>query len=154
MLAARWADDIRMQAFALNRRPSQKELDQKQPEAWAKKSYEVAVKIAYENGNLRGTPKGQVRDCRDVPDTNFISRGYPAKAKLLADRRVYLAGYRIAELLGGREQINRHSLPRIKSDTSIESNCDSSESPKLLRISVSIAFGMWHIHCRAKLIAD
>ena len=96
-----------------------KELDQKQPEAWAKKSYEVAVKIAYENGNLRGTPKGQARDCRDVPDTNFISRGYPAKAKLLADRRVYLAGYRMAELLGGREQMNRHSLPRIKSDTSI-----------------------------------
>jgi hypothetical protein len=40
---------------------------QKQPDAWAKKSYEVAVKIAYENGNLRGIPKGQARDCREVP---------------------------------------------------------------------------------------
>jgi hypothetical protein len=44
-----------------------RELDQKQPEAWAKESYEIAVKIAYENGNLRGTPKGQARDCREVP---------------------------------------------------------------------------------------
>ena len=40
---------------------------QKQPDAWAKESYEIAVKIAYENGNLRGTPKGQARDCREVP---------------------------------------------------------------------------------------
>ena len=50
-----------------------RELDQKQPEAWAKYSYEIAVKIAYENGNLRGTPKGQARDCRELPDANFIS---------------------------------------------------------------------------------
>jgi len=66
---------------------------------WAKESYEIAVKIAYENGNLRGTPKGQARDCRDVPDANFISRGYAGIAKLIADRRVYLAGYRMADLL-------------------------------------------------------
>jgi len=76
-----------------------RELDQRLPEAWAKESYEIAVKIAYENGNLRGSPKGQARDCREVPDANFISRGYPARAKLIADRRVYLAGYRLAELL-------------------------------------------------------
>jgi S1/P1 Nuclease len=76
-----------------------KELDQKQPHVWAKESYEIAVKISYENGNLRGTPQGQARDCRDVQDANFISRGYPGIAKLIADRRVYLAGYRMAELL-------------------------------------------------------
>jgi len=76
-----------------------RELDQKQPEAWAKESYEIAVNNAYQNGNLRGTPKGQARDCRNVPDANFISRGYPATAKLIADRRVFLAGYRIADLL-------------------------------------------------------
>jgi hypothetical protein len=76
-----------------------RELDQKQPEAWAKESYEIAVNNAYENGNLRGTPKGTARDCRDVPDANFISRSYPARAKLIADRRVYLAGYLLADLL-------------------------------------------------------
>jgi S1/P1 Nuclease len=37
-----------------------RELDQMQPDAWAKESYEIAVKIAYENGNLRGTPKGRL----------------------------------------------------------------------------------------------
>jgi hypothetical protein len=52
-------------------------------------SYKIAVNNAYENGNLRGTPKGQARDCREVPDANFISRGYPARAKLVADRTVY-----------------------------------------------------------------
>ena len=68
-----------------------RELDQRLPEAWAKESYEIAVKIAYENGNLRGTPKGEARDCREVPDANFISRGYPGIVKLIADRRVYLS---------------------------------------------------------------
>jgi len=29
-----------------------RELDQKQPDVWAKESYEIAVKIPYENGNL------------------------------------------------------------------------------------------------------
>ncbi len=43
--------------------------------------------------------KGQARDCREVRDANFLSRGYPGRAKLIADRRVYLAGYRLAELL-------------------------------------------------------
>ena len=77
-----------------------RELERTQPEAWAKESYEIATKIAYENGSLRGTPKGQARDCREVRDANFLSRGYPARAKLIADRRVYLAGYRMAEVLG------------------------------------------------------
>jgi hypothetical protein len=76
-----------------------RELDQTQPGAWAKESYEIATKIAYENGSLRGTPKGSARDCREVRDANFLSRGYPARAKLIAERRVYLASYRLAELL-------------------------------------------------------
>ena len=76
-----------------------RELDQTQPEAWAKESYEIATKIAYENGSLRGTPKGLARDCREVRDANFLNRGYPVRAKLIADRRVYLAGNRLAALL-------------------------------------------------------
>ena len=76
-----------------------RELEQTQTEAWAKESYEIATKIAYENGSLRGTPKGTARDCREVRDANFLSRGYPGRAKLIAERRVYLAGYRLADLL-------------------------------------------------------
>jgi hypothetical protein len=48
-----------------------RELDQRLPEAWAKESYEVAVKIAYENENLReprrtgsGLPRGTGRELR------------------------------------------------------------------------------------------
>jgi len=43
-----------------------RELDHPDPELRAKESYEIAVKIAYENGSLRGTPKGQAKDCRAV----------------------------------------------------------------------------------------
>jgi hypothetical protein len=66
----------------------------------AKESYEIATKIAYEGGNPRGTPKGAARDCREVRDADFVWRGYPARAKLIAERRVYLRGRRLADLLG------------------------------------------------------
>ena len=75
------------------------ELEHTTPEAWAKESYGIATKIAYENGGLRGTPKGAARDCREVRDANFLSRGYPQRAKLIADRRIFLAGYRLAQFL-------------------------------------------------------
>jgi hypothetical protein len=37
-----------------------RELDQRLPEAWAKESYEIAVKIVYENGNLREPRKNRL----------------------------------------------------------------------------------------------
>jgi len=76
-----------------------RELDQPKPEAWAKESYEIAVKIAYENGSLRGTPKGQAKDCRAVDAVKYLRNGYAADARLIANRRMYLAGYRLADLL-------------------------------------------------------
>jgi hypothetical protein len=48
---------------------------------------------------LRGTPKGQHKDCRDVTDALVVPRDYPAKARPIADRRIMLAGYRLADLL-------------------------------------------------------
>lgn len=76
-----------------------RELDHADPEMWAKESYEIAVKIAYENGSLRGTPKGPAKDCRTVNAVTYVSNGYPARARLIANRRMYLAGYRLADLL-------------------------------------------------------
>ena len=76
-----------------------RELDQTHPEACAKESYDIATKISYENGSVRGTPRGAAPDCRQVRDANFLSRGYSGRAKLIADRRVYLAGYRLADLV-------------------------------------------------------
>jgi S1/P1 Nuclease len=75
-----------------------RELDHPEPQAWAKESYEIAVKIAYENGSLRGTPKDQAKDCRAVNAVNYLRSGY-AEARLIANRRMYLAGYRLANLL-------------------------------------------------------
>jgi hypothetical protein len=75
------------------------ELDHSEPDAWVKESYEIAVKIAYENGSLRGTPKGQAKDCRAVNAVTYLRNGYAAEARLIANRRMYLAGYRLADLL-------------------------------------------------------
>jgi hypothetical protein len=44
------------------------------PEPWAKKSFEIATKIAYQNGALRGTPKGKRRECREVTDAAVLPR--------------------------------------------------------------------------------
>jgi hypothetical protein len=69
------------------------------PEAWAKESFEIATKIAYQNGALRGTPKGQRKDCREVTDAAVQPAGYAAIARKIADRRMMLSGYRLANLL-------------------------------------------------------
>jgi hypothetical protein len=76
-----------------------RELDHPKPKAWAKESFEIAVQIAYENGSLRGTPRGQAKDCRAVDAVTYLRNGYAAEARLVANRRMYLAGYRLADLL-------------------------------------------------------
>src|SRR6185437_14079131 len=75
------------------------ELSVTAPEAWAKESFEIATKIAYQNGSLRGTPKGQRTDCREVTNAAVLSVGYAATARKIADRRMALAGYRLANFL-------------------------------------------------------
>ena len=69
------------------------------PEAWVKESFEIATKIAYQNGALRGTPKGKRRDCREVIDAAVLSVGYVQMGRKIADRRLMLLGYRLADLL-------------------------------------------------------
>ena len=75
------------------------ELAASDPEVWAKESYEIATKIAYQNGGLRGTPKGKRRDCREVTDAAVLPTGYVRIARKIADRRMMLVGYRLADLL-------------------------------------------------------
>jgi hypothetical protein len=58
-----------------------RELDHSEPEAWAKESHEIAVKIAYKNGSLRSTPKGQAKDCRAVTVVTYLGNGYVAEAR-------------------------------------------------------------------------
>ena len=84
------------------------ELAMTAPEAWAKESFEIATKIAYQNGAFRGTPKGQRKDCREVTDAAVLPNGYANIARKIADRRMMLAGYRLADLL---QLISANSVP-------------------------------------------
>ena len=77
-------------------------------ELWAKESFGIATKIAYQNGTLRGTPKGQRTDCREVTDAAVLPTRYTTIARKIADRRVMLVGYRLADLL---QQISAKLVP-------------------------------------------
>ena len=80
-------------------RESLSELTSTDPQAWAKESFDIAAKIAYQNGALRGTPKGQRTDCREVRDAAVLPAGYARVARKIADRRRMLARYHLASLL-------------------------------------------------------
>jgi hypothetical protein len=67
--------------------------------AWAKEGYEIATNVAYQNGRLCGTPKGQRKECREGIDATVLPSGYAGIAKRIADRRIVLAGYRLATVL-------------------------------------------------------
>jgi S1/P1 Nuclease len=68
-------------------------------ESWAKESFEIATKIAYRNGGLSGTPRGGNKDCVMVAAAPVLPAGYVINASRIADRRIMLAGYRLADLL-------------------------------------------------------
>ena len=76
-----------------------KELATTDPTSWAKESYEIAKSAVYMNGAVRGTPKGQRRDCSEVIQAKVLPPGYVAKAREVAERRILLAGYRLAGYL-------------------------------------------------------
>jgi hypothetical protein len=64
-----------------------------------KESYEIATKIAYRNGGRIGIPKAVVMDCAMVAAAPVLPAGYVVNASWIADRRMILAGYRLAGLL-------------------------------------------------------
>jgi S1/P1 Nuclease len=80
-------------------------------ESWAKESFEIATKIAYRNGGLSGSPRDGSKDCTTVaaaavlPDCTMVAAapvlpaGYVVSASWIADRRLILVGYRLADLL-------------------------------------------------------
>ena len=67
-------------------------------ESWAKESFEIATKITYRNGGQLGIPRGGNKDCRDVQAAPVLPVGYVGSASRIADRRIMLAGYRVADL--------------------------------------------------------
>ena len=63
------------------------------------REFDVAVRVAYQNGELRRTPKAGKLDCGDIPDAALLPPGYAAAARTVAERRIMLAGYRFAHVL-------------------------------------------------------
>src|SRR4030095_11963980 len=96
---------LRNEATALrNRQEFQRgqltELGNTDFESWAKESFEIATKIAYRNGAHIGIPKGGNKDCAMVATAApVLPVGYVVNASRIADRRMILAGYRLADLL-------------------------------------------------------
>jgi hypothetical protein len=66
-------------------------------ESWAKESFEIAAKIAYRNGGLIGNPRDGNKDCTTVAAAAVLPPGYVVSASRIADRRLILAGYRLAD---------------------------------------------------------
>jgi len=66
-------------------------------ESWAKESYEVATKIVYRNGGPIGTPKAGAMDRTMIAAAPVLPVGYVVSAERIADRRMILAGYRLAD---------------------------------------------------------
>src|SRR5262245_51276201 len=68
-------------------------------ESWAKEGFEIATKIAYRNGGRIGIPKAGAMDCTMVATAPVLPVGYVVSASRITDRRMILAGYRLADLL-------------------------------------------------------
>ena len=65
-------------------------------ESWAKESFEIATKIAYQDGGLVGSPRDGNKDCTALAAAPVLPVGYVVSARRIADRRMILAGYRLA----------------------------------------------------------
>jgi hypothetical protein len=68
-------------------------------ESWAKEGFEIATKFAYRNGGRIGIPRGGSMDCTIVAAAPVLPVGYVRSASRIADRRIILAGHRLADLL-------------------------------------------------------
>ena len=67
-------------------------------ESWGKESFKIATKIAYRNGGI-GIPRAGNKDCTTVTAASVLPAGYVVSTSRIADRRMILAGYRLADLL-------------------------------------------------------
>jgi hypothetical protein len=80
-------------------KPQLTELSTNDFEDWAKQSFQAAVAVAYQGGTLKGAPKNQKQNCRDVAAAPVLTLDYIATARRVADGRIVPSGYRLAELL-------------------------------------------------------
>jgi hypothetical protein len=64
-----------------------------------KRSYEIATKIAYWNDGRIGIPRASGMDCTMVAAAPVLPAGYIGIGRRIADRRMILSEYRLADLL-------------------------------------------------------
>lgn len=64
---------------------------------WAKESFQAAIAVAYAGGTLREAPKNHSRECEVA--AAVLTLDYIATTRRVADRRIVLGGYRLADLL-------------------------------------------------------
>jgi hypothetical protein len=76
-----------------------KELTNTDFESWAKEGFEIATKFAYRNSGRIGITKAGNKECTTVAAAPVLPAGYVINASRIADRRMILAGYRVADLL-------------------------------------------------------
>ena len=67
------------------------ELPEKKFENWVVESLKVAKEVAYRNGQMTGSP--------DAGKAPVLPDDYTPEAKAAAERRMVLAGYRLADVL-------------------------------------------------------
>ena len=92
-------------------------------EAWAKESFEIAPKFTYRNDGRIGIPRGGNRDCTmNRSGSDNVPRRKYRSASRIANRRMILAGYRLADLLTTAKRIQPRQIEernRNSNDTRI-----------------------------------
>ena len=68
-------------------------------ESWLIESFEITTEFAYRNGGPIGIQKAGAMDCAMVAAAPVLPAGFVVSASRIADRRMILAGYRLADLL-------------------------------------------------------
>jgi hypothetical protein len=63
------------------------------------RSYEVVTKLTYRNDRQIGIPKGGAIGCAMLAAATVLPAGYVISASRIADRRIILVGYRLADVL-------------------------------------------------------
>jgi hypothetical protein len=103
------------------------------PTLRAKESFEIATKIAYRNSGRIGIPKAEAIDCVMVAAAPVFRVSYVVSESGIADRRIILAGYRLADLLARsvRPSSAWQSLPAGRSTLSrdLVRNRESAPAP-------------------------
>ena len=75
------------------------ELAAADPELWAQEEPRNCNEERLPKRRVAWNSEGERGECREVTDAAVLPTGYAAIARKIADRRMMLAGYRLADLL-------------------------------------------------------